>query len=131
MATKRSAKRRNLFWFYFKFTFFFVASFFFCGMASFSQTSGVVVWEWEERPTLWIPYEVDVCQYLEKSFLKFTQGTAKKTSTVNLGKCSPGLSCYDVDLVNMEQQRIGTGKQLCFLILYVSFINILDGENLK
>ena len=95
-------------------------------MASVSQTSGVVVWEWEERPSLWIPYGVDACQYLEKAFLELTQGSSKKTSTgstVNLGNCSLGLSCYEVDLVNMLQLRLGTGKQ-CTLLLYVSFMGL-------
>ena len=93
-------------------------------MASASQTSGVVVWEYEERPNLWIPYEVGACQFLEKVFLEFKQGSSKKTSTVNLGNCSFGLSCYEVDLVNMQQLRLGTGKQLCTLLLYVSFMGL-------
>lgn len=78
-------------------------------MASTSQQSSVVVWEWEERPGLWIPYQVDVVRYLEERNSRLKQG-ASKESTVNLGKCSPSLNCYEVDLVNMEQHRIETGK---------------------
>lgn len=79
-------------------------------MASASQTSNVVVWLWEDRPNLWIPYEADACHYLEKHFWKWKRGTSKKTSsTIHLGKCSLALICYEVDFVNMEQVKIDTG----------------------
>lgn len=99
-------------------------------MASASPTSDVVVWEWEERANLWIPYDVATCHFLEKSFLNFAQGTSKKMPTgtskkmptINLGKCSSSLSCYDIDLVKMEQQRIGTGKSPASCIFTVTFI---------
>ena len=91
-------------------------------MASASPTSDVVVWEWEERANFWIPYDVATCHFLEKSFLNFAQGTSKKMPTINLGKCSSSLSCYDIDLVKMEQQRIGTGKSPASCIFTVTFI---------
>ena len=71
-------------------------------MASSSKPSEVVVWEWEERPGLWIPYEVDVVRFLEERF--------SRNSTVNLGKSNPKLNCYQVDLGNMEQLNVRSGK---------------------
>lgn len=79
-------------------------------MASSSQLRGVVVWEWEERPNLWIPYETVVVQFLEDSYARFNQRAARN-STVNLGKFCSSLRFYEVDLVNMEQQNVGTGKK--------------------
>ena len=85
-------------------------------MSSTSQPSGVVVWEWEERPSLWIPYQVDVGQFLEDSYLMQQSGKSprksyKGQSTVNLGKCNSSLNCYEVDLGSMEQLRLETGKE--------------------
>lgn len=79
-------------------------------MASSSQPSGVVVWEWEERPKLWIPYETAVARFLEHSYLRLKE-RASRNSTVSLGKCCSTLQCYEVDLDNMEQQNVGTGKE--------------------
>ncbi|XP_020601706.1 probable E3 ubiquitin-protein ligase DTX2 isoform X2 [Orbicella faveolata] len=75
-------------------------------MASSSKPSGVVVWEWEERPGLWIPYEVDVVRFLEESYLK---RRVSRNSTVNLGQSNPKLNYYEVDLVNMEQLNVRSG----------------------
>ncbi|XP_078363097.1 putative E3 ubiquitin-protein ligase DTX2 [Oculina patagonica] len=77
-------------------------------MASSSQPSGVVVWEWEERSKLWIPYEAAVAQFLEDSYSRCKQ-RASRNSTVSLGKCCSSLHCYEVDLVSMEQMNVGTG----------------------
>lgn len=78
-------------------------------MSSTSQKSGVVVWEWEERQGLWIPYQADVVEYLEEKYLRLKQRVSKE-STVSLGKHFFGLLSYEVDLVNMEQQRTETGR---------------------
>lgn len=90
------------------------------GMASSSQPSGVVVWEWEERSKLWIPYEAAVAQFLEDSYSRCKQ-RASRNSTVSLGKCCSSLHCYEVDLVSMEQMNVGTGKESCI----VQFLNLI------
>lgn len=81
-------------------------------MASSSKLRGVVVWEWEERPKLWIPYETVVVQFLEDGYSRLNP-RATRNSTVNLGKCCSSLRFYEVDLVNMEQRNVGTGKESC------------------
>lgn len=74
-------------------------------MASSSKPNEVVVWEWEERPGLWIPYEVDVVQFLEDCL----KHRVSRNSTVNLGQSNPKLNCYEVDLVNMQQLNVRSG----------------------
>lgn len=85
-------------------------SFFPYGMATASHTSGVVVWEWEERINLWIPYEVKAVHHLERSFLSIKQSTSKRVPPVKLGDCSRDLSVYEVDLTKNEQRNLETGK---------------------
>lgn len=89
-------------------------------MSSTSQKSGVVVWEWEERQGLWIPYQADVVEYLEKKYLRLKQRVSKK-STVSLGKHFFGLLSYEVDLVNMEQQRTETGESSRGILVLLKF----------
>lgn len=89
-------------------------------MASSSQTGRVVVWEWEERPGLWIPYEVNTVRFLERSYSKFKQRVSRN-STVNLGESDPNLNYYEVDLVNLEQLNVRSGKRPCILHLIVKF----------
>ena len=79
-------------------------------MASSSKPSEVVVWEWEERPGLWIPYEVKAVHHLERSFLSIKQSTSKRVPPVKLGDCSRDLSVYEVDLTKNEQRNLETGK---------------------
>ena len=85
-------------------------------MASSSKPSGVVVWEWKERPGLWIPYEVDVVRFLEGSNSKLKQKVSRN-STVNLGQSNPQLNYYEVDLVNMEQLNVRSGRASCIFLL--------------
>ena len=66
----------------------------------------VVVWEWEERPNLWIPYDVEVCQFIEGQY----QSGAGRHTCLNLGQVNHNLMFYDVDLKNLCQTRLGTGK---------------------
>ena len=79
-------------------------------MATASHTSGVVVWEWEERANLWIPYEVKAVHHLERSHSSFVQSTSKRAPLVKLGDCSSHLCVYEVDLVKKEQLNLETGK---------------------
>lgn len=87
-------------------------------MASSSKPNEVVVWEWEERPGLWIPYQVDVVQLLEDNYL---QHRMSRNSTVNLGESNPRLNCYEVNLVNMQQLNIRSGKESCIFLLIFKF----------
>ena len=89
-------------------------------MASSAKPSGVVVWEWEERKGLWIPYEVDVVRFLEGSKLKLKQ-MLSRNSTVNLGETNPKLNCYEVDLVNMEQINVISGRGCCIFLHILMF----------
>ena len=79
-------------------------------MATASHTSGVVVWEWEERVNLWIPYEVKAVHHLERSYLSIKRSTSKRVPSVKLGDCSSALSVYEVDLTKNEQRNLETGK---------------------
>lgn len=80
-------------------------------MASASLTSSVIVWQWKERPKQWIPYEANVCHFLEKKLLELRVNTSKKTPPpINLGECAASLDCYEVDLVRNEQRRPETGS---------------------
>lgn len=63
----------------------------------------VIVWEWEEMPTTWIPYSPQASCFLESCL------TSGQTN-VNLGQVDPNLSCYDVDLKTRIQTRRETGK---------------------
>lgn len=94
-------------------------------MSSTSQKSGVVVWEWEERQDLWIPYQADVVEYLEEKYLRLKQRVSKE-STVSLGKRFFGLLSYEVDLVNMEQQRTETGESSRGMLVLLNFANFLN-----
>ena len=85
----------------------------------------MVVWEWEERQGLWIPYQADVVEYLEKKYLRLKQRVSK-TSTVSLGKRFFGLLSYEVDLVNMEQQRTETGESSRGMLVLLNFANFLN-----
>ncbi|XP_073257719.1 probable E3 ubiquitin-protein ligase DTX2 [Porites lutea] len=78
-------------------------------MATASQTSGVVVWEWEERVNLWIPYELKAVHHLERSYLSIKRSTSKRVPPVKLGDCSSDLSVYEVDLTKNEQRNLETG----------------------
>lgn len=79
-------------------------------MATASHTSGVVVWEWEERVNLWIPYELEAVHHLERIFLSIKQSTSKRVPPVKLGDCSSDLGVYEVDLTKNEQRNLETGK---------------------
>lgn len=85
----------------------------------------MVVWEWEERQGLWIPYQADVVEYLEEKYLRLKQRVSK-TSTVSLGKRFFGLFSYEVDLVNMEQQRTETGESSRGMLVLLNFANFLN-----
>ena len=93
------------------------------GMASASPTSSVIVWEWKERSKHWIPYEANVCHFLEKKLLELRVSTSKKTPRpINLGECAASLVCYEVDLVRKEQRRPETGEvHTSVLILILVF----------
>ena len=93
-------------------------------MASSSKPSEVVVWEWEERPGLWIPYEVDVVRLLEDHL----KHRVSRNSKVNLGQSNPRLYCYEVDLVNMEQLNVRSGRGSCIFLLILSFIDLQVAE---
>ena len=86
-------------------------------MASSSKPSEVVVWEWEERPGLWIPYEVDVVRFLEDHL----KHKVSRNSTVNLGQSNPRLNSYEVDLVNMQQLNVRSGRESCTFLLILMF----------
>ena len=86
-------------------------------MATASHTSGVVVWEWEERVNLWIPYEVKAVHHLERSYLSIKRSTSKRVPPVKLGDCSSALSVYEVDLTKNEQRNLETGKIVELYIL--------------
>lgn len=86
-------------------------------MASSSKPSEVVVWEWEERPGLWIPYEVDVVGFLEDHWKQ----RVSRNSKVNLGQSNPKLNCYEVDLVNMQQLNVISGSGSCIFLLILKF----------
>lgn len=85
----------------------------------------MVVWEWEERQGLWIPYQADVVEYLEEKYLRLKQRVSKE-STVSLGKRFFGLFSYEVDLVNMEQQRTETGESSRGMLVLLNFANFLN-----
>ncbi|XP_029192469.2 probable E3 ubiquitin-protein ligase DTX2 isoform X2 [Acropora millepora] len=81
-------------------------------MAAASPAGDVIVWEWKQESSLWIPYQEGVCQLLEKKFMELRQNTSKKMlAMVNLGDCDPSLDCYEVDLVSWEQIRVETGNK--------------------
>ena len=92
-------------------------------MGSTSQQSGVVVWEWEERHGLWIPYQADVVEYLEKKYSMLKQGISSKSTVSFKGKHFHGLHCYEVDLNKMEQQRMETGKSSTTMFDLLSFVS--------
>ena len=86
-------------------------------MASSSKPNEVVVWEWEERPGLWIPYEVDVVRFLEDCL----KHRVSRNTTVNLGQSNPRLNCYEVDLVHMQQLNVRSGRGSCIFLLILKF----------
>ncbi|CAL1537068.1 unnamed protein product [Lymnaea stagnalis] len=69
-----------------------------------ASVTGVVVWVYRNDYNLWSAYEPHVSQEIEKAHSSRTQ------PKLNLGTITPALSCYEIDLLNLEQLQINTGK---------------------
>ena len=69
------------------------------------MSASVVVWEWEDLPNLWIPYDVEVCEFIEGHYL-----SSPSLSCLNLGDVDYNLMVYDVNLTRLVQIRQETGK---------------------
>ena len=68
-----------------------------------SPRTSVVVWEWEDFPNVWLPYEVEAAHFIEGNF------QSHKENVINLGQVHFRLACYELNLKNMTQTRIETG----------------------
>jgi hypothetical protein len=69
---------------------------------SAASTPGVVVWEWEEDNSLWVSHDSYTSSALEEAY-------RNGKSNLELGKVTPELALYKVDLKQMRQSRTDTG----------------------
>lgn len=70
-----------------------------------NMSASVVVWEWEEAPNLWLPYDAKVCEFIESHYV-----SSSNNSRLNLGQVDRNLIFYDLNLTRLVQIRLETGK---------------------
>lgn len=70
---------------------------------SAASTPGVVVWEWEKDNSLWVSHDSYTSSALEEAY-------RNGKSNLELGKVTPELALYKVDLKQMRQSRTDTGS---------------------
>jgi hypothetical protein len=75
----------------------------------------VVVWEWQEGSSIWLPYSPEVARLLESSH-------KNGKDVVDIGQVDQTLSCYEVDLQKMTQTRLETGMYFMFVVLFVVYL---------
>ncbi|XP_056387149.1 E3 ubiquitin-protein ligase DTX4 [Hyla sarda] len=64
----------------------------------------VLVWEWQDKDSLWKPYSPQVAHYIEQVIRN-----NPKASSVSLGEADASLTPYILDLISMNQFRLDTG----------------------